>query len=280
MTAELSDWLTELGDSKSATAAVVAGALVAVLEYADPSGLAIVDNPSAPPSRDPRETADDIYRHMLEELQHVRRSASDVATTRKRTELRLAKRRAAGADTAEIAELERELVGARQGEVVLTEQSQRRQSQVDAFRTAKESAKALYTAAETRLRIAEAMEAASGEPEDDVAELRADLRVAEERLRALLPRAAPEVAPGLLELRADPLGSDIRILLAVEPADTVTLLAVLEGPEAASEHGADAIKLAGDLLTEIREDGWPADVREVTFEDSGAFLARFYHPAS
>jgi nucleotide-binding universal stress UspA family protein len=92
------------------------------------------------------------------------------------------------------------------------------------------------------------------------------------------PQPAAEPAAGLLELRADPLGSDIRILFAVEPANTVTLLAVLEDPEAVSEHGDEAIRLASDLLAEIREAGWPADVEEVTLENSGAFLARFFPP--
>ncbi len=39
---------------------------------------------------------------------------------------------------------------------------------------------------------------------------------------------------GLLELRADPLGADIRILFAVEPPGTATLLAVLDGADAIS----------------------------------------------
>jgi len=80
----------------------------------------------------------------------------------------------------------------------------------------------------------------------------------------------------LLELRADPLGTDTRILLAVEPADTVMLLAVLEGPEAVSEHGAEAIRVTSDLLTEIREGGWPADMEVITLADAGALLARFF----
>jgi DNA-binding XRE family transcriptional regulator len=90
------------------------------------------------------------------------------------------------------------------------------------------------------------------------------------------PQGAPEPVAGLLELRADPLGSDIRILFATEPADTITLLAVLEGPEAASEHSGQAITLAGELLTEIRDDGWPADMDEIALADSAEFLARFF----
>lgn len=65
------------------------------------------------------------------------------------------------------------------------------------------------------------------------------------------------VPAGLLELRADPLGSDARLLFAVEPQGTITLLAVLDDAAAASEHWDEAIRLAGELLEEIRADGWP-----------------------
>lgn len=191
-----------------------------------------------------------------------------------------------------------------------------------------ESAKAMYTAAEAQLRIAELIDAAGGERDAFLAQLTAALISAKERLERVtaqgsqtldliseqrrqadgarteppvgehpgtlqpltpgLPRAAPpappqpqarpvaaEPAPGLLELGVDPGGADIRILLAVEPPDTVTLLAVLEGAEAISEHGAEALDLASSLLAEIREDGWPADLDEVIVENSAAFLARF-----
>jgi phage shock protein A len=325
MTAELGDWLTELGASAPATAALVAGALIAVLECAEPSALAIVSEPSAPYSADPRETADLAYELMLQGLQQVRRRVSDVATSRRRGEIRLSAERAAGADAARLGELERYLAAARQSEHVLTEQSQRLQQQIDSYRTAKESAKAIYTAAEAHVRIAEAIQAVGGEPDAELAQLTAALAAAQERLERVIaqgpeilslireqagqagsepgdavagerpgtpqrhppePRAprpptpegprAPEPAPGLLELGVDPGGSEIRILFAVEPANTVTLLAVLEGPGAVTEHGPEAVRLAGDLLTEIRDEGWPADIEEVALAGADAFLARFF----
>jgi hypothetical protein len=85
----------------------------------------------------------------------------------------------------------------------------------------------------------------------------------------------------MLELHADPLGRDVRLLVALEPAGTVTLLAVLDGEDAITEHRGQAIRLAGDLLTDIRAGDWPpADAdepadTEVTFADSATFLARF-----
>jgi hypothetical protein len=210
-----------------------------------------------------------------------------------------------------LAELERQLAAVGRIEEQVTQRSQVLQMRVDAFRTAKETTKAMYTAAEASLRIAETIEAIGGEPDPDLAKRREDLRAAEERLRELpgsaaevlgvlleptdqggddsgeptagapaepppSPPALAEPAPGLLELYADPLGSDTRVLLALEPSDTVTLLAVLDSPEAVSDHGTEAIRLASELLTEIREGGWPADIDEVALDDSRAFLARFF----
>lgn len=90
------------------------------------------------------------------------------------------------------------------------------------------------------------------------------------------------VAPGLLELRADPLGGDIRLLFANEPGDAVTILAVLEGEGAIRVHRDTALGLAGDLLADIRAGEWPppegassGDV-ELAFPDSASFLDSFF----
>ncbi len=310
MTAELRDWLAELGESEPLTAAEVGAALAAVLDSAEPSGLAFVDRPGRPAepiAEDPREAADDAYHRQLEELQVLRRRAADAATARRAAELALSTQQAASADPAFLAALAERVAAAQQQEAALAQHSQRRHLEVDAFRTAKETAKASYTAAAATLRVAEAVEALGGQPDPDLAQRREDLRAAAERLQALRtpgagssaihehppragagdrpaaeapmpppPRPRPEPVPGLLELRADPLGSDIRILFADEPADTVTLLAVLEGPVAVSEHGAEAMTLAGDLLTEIRDGGWPADMDEVALADPAEFVAHFF----
>jgi hypothetical protein len=85
----------------------------------------------------------------------------------------------------------------------------------------------------------------------------ADLRALAARLRALVAgpggaERAGDITEGLLELRADPLVTDVRVLLAAEPPGTVTLLAVLHGEAAIHEHRDQAIRLAGELLTELR----------------------------
>jgi Helix-turn-helix len=312
MTAELRDWLAELGESEPLTAAEVGAALVAVLESAEPSGLAIIGQPghSAELVRDdPRQTVDYAYQQRLDQLQHVRRQLADSASARQAAALALSEQQAAGADAAVIAALAERRAAAQLQEEAFAQLRARLQAEADAFLTAKETAKARYTAAEATLRIAEAIEAVGGEPDPDLGQRRADYRAAAERLRALRypgtgsrvirepsgragpakpteaerlkppPPAAQQVAepaPGLLELHADSLGTDIRILFAEVPADTVTLLAVIEGPEAVSEHGAQAVRLAGELLTEIRADDWPGDLDEVALADPDEFVARFF----
>lgn len=312
MTAELRDWLAELSESEPSAAAEVGAALVAVLASAEPSGLVIVGQPgrsAEPVQDDPRETVDYAYQQQLDQLQHVRRQLADMSSAREAAALALTEQQAAGADPAVIAALAERRAAAQLQEDAFAQLRARLQAKVDAFRITKETAKARYTAAEATLRIAEAIEAVGGEPDPDLDQRRADFWAAAERLRALrypgtgsrvirhlsgragsanpaeperpnpsppAPRQVAEPAPGLLELRADSLGTDIRILFAEAPADTVTVLAVMEGPEAVSEHGAQAVRLGGELLTEIRADGWPADLDEVALADPDEFVARFF----
>ena len=172
----------------------------------------------------------------------------------------------------------------------------------------------MYTAAEATARIRDVIDAAAGaesvsEGDDDqaaqrraVAAAAANLRAVAEHaartLREILDVAATRCGDGrraasrlvqaliVLELRADPLGRDVRLLLAVEPADAVMLLAVLDGEDAIAEHRSQAIQLAGDLLSDIRAGTWPpadaasASDLELTFADAATFLERFFPAAS
>jgi hypothetical protein len=206
-----------------------------------------------------------------------------------------------------------------------TERSQRSQTAVDRFLTTKETAKARYVAARATRNVLLALLDADAGPAvapDELAHARADLPEAEANLAAASGQIAAalasaahlsrtiarearsgesgesggtagqladddEVVAGLLELRADPLGTDVRILLSTEPADTVTLLAVLDGAAAVSEHRHLAIKMAGEFLAELRTTGWPqdqdgadgpgsSDSAELTFADAAAFLATYF----
>jgi hypothetical protein len=327
MSAELGDWLAELCTFAPGSAAEVGAAVTAMMTAADPTALALVETPAAD-RIDPREELDTLYQAMLEAFQQVRFELADAATARAGAERLVTEaHEKPEADPAVRAWLSQAVTDARRHEAEVAKKSRSIQAEVDRFRTAKETAKAMYTAAEASLRIRDAVEAAADEgsigaeqlgaertvqvragqsaPEDDLAQLNAALEAAEAHLEAVateayrifrslqrntgtgpqadqepLARALP--VAGLLELRADPLGRDVRLLLAVEPADTVTVLAVLDGEDAISAHRNQAIQLAGDLLTDIRAGDWPpadalgaADL-EVTFADSATFLERFF----
>jgi phage shock protein A len=133
---------------------------------------------------DPRETLDLSYEKQLDNLTKVRRAVADVATARKRIELQATELKKQGdklqgqakaaleqgnEDLARVA-LERRSVIASQltelqtqhdqvqdQEQKLIATSQRLQTEVEAFRTRKETIKATYTAAEAQTHIGEAV---------------------------------------------------------------------------------------------------------------------------
>ena len=138
----------------------------------------------------------------------------------------------------------------------------------------------MYTAADARRRIDEAFAAAGLEPEagdltDAADQAETEFEQARQQAYGLLGSMSPEsgVPADLLELRADELGADVRMLFAIEPEGTVAALAVLEGTDAISEYRDEAIGLAGELLGEIRRDGWPP-------EDTGDSGPEFASPES
>jgi phage shock protein A len=161
---------------------------------------------------DPRETLDYSYQNQLELLQKVRRGVADVATSRKRVELQInqlnqssdkldrqardalsggredlareALTRKAGLAT-QLTDLKTQYASLQGEEEKLTAASQRLQSQVDAFRTRKETIKATYTAAEAQTRIGEAFSGISEEMGDvGMAIQRAEDKTAQMQARA------------------------------------------------------------------------------------------------
>ena len=141
----------------------------------------------------PNETLDYSYQQQLELLQKVRRGVADVATSRKRLELQVAKLEqdsakfdrqardalAAGREdlarealmrksalTAQLADLRQQYSALQGEEEKLVGASQRLQTQVEAFRTRKETIKATYNAAEAQTRINEAFTGISEEMGD------------------------------------------------------------------------------------------------------------------
>ncbi len=133
---------------------------------------------------DPRDTLDLSYEKQLESLTKVRRSVADVATARKRIELQASQlqkqadklqeqakaalaqgneplarealsRRAAIGE--QLSDLETQHAQVTDQQEKLVETSQRLQSQVEQFRTRKETLKASYTAAQAQTQVGEAI---------------------------------------------------------------------------------------------------------------------------
>ena len=135
-------------------------------------------------AEDPRDTLDLSYEKQVENLQKLRRGVVEVATARKRVELQaaaltqqadklqsqarqalgqgreelareaLTRRAAVGDELAELREQHDQIAAQEQR---LVDTAGRVQSQVEAFRTRKETLKATYTAAEAQTRIGEAV---------------------------------------------------------------------------------------------------------------------------
>jgi phage shock protein A len=161
---------------------------------------------------DPRETLDYSYQKQLELLQKVRRGVADVATSRKRIELQIARLKqesdklhsqAQKALAMSREDLAREALTRRSGleqqisdlatqhaslqaeEEKLTLAAQRLQAKVEAFRTRKETIKATYTAAQAQTQVTEAVTGISEELGDvGLAVQRAEDRTAELQARA------------------------------------------------------------------------------------------------
>jgi phage shock protein A len=161
---------------------------------------------------DPRETLDLSYEKQLENLTKVRRAVADVATARKRIELQANELKKQGdklqvqakaaleqgnEDLARIALERRSVISSEltdlqaqhdqvaEQEQRLIETSRRLQSEVEAFRTRKETIKATYTAAEAQAHIGEAVAGISTSMNDAGAAMqRAQDKIAQMQARA------------------------------------------------------------------------------------------------
>jgi phage shock protein A len=161
---------------------------------------------------DPRQTLDLSYEQQLENLTKVKRAVADVATARKRIEIQAEQLKSQGDKLAEQAKaalsqgnepLAREALTRREAIATqlkdldtqhativeqqdkLTQTAQRLQTEVEAFRTRKETIKATYTAAEASAHINEAVSGISTSMTDAGAAMqRAQDKVAEMQARS------------------------------------------------------------------------------------------------
>ncbi len=161
---------------------------------------------------DPRETLDLSYEKQLDSLQKVRRSVADVATARKRIELQagqlqkqadklqdqakaaltqgnedlareaLARRAALGEQLTDL-KTQHDQVSEQEDKLVQT--SQRLQSQIEQFRTRKETLKASYTAAEAQTKVGEAVSGIS----NSMGDAGATMQRAQDKIAGMQARA-------------------------------------------------------------------------------------------
>ncbi|HET8990353.1 MAG TPA: PspA/IM30 family protein [Acidimicrobiales bacterium] len=163
-------------------------------------------------AEDPRQTLDLAYEQQLDNLTKVKRAVADVATARKRIEIQAEQLKAQGDKLAEQAKaalaqgdepLAREALTRREGiaaqlkdldtqhasvveqEQKLEDTATKLQSEIEAFRTRKETIKATYTAAEASTHVNEAVTGISTSMNDAGAALqRAQDKVAEMQARS------------------------------------------------------------------------------------------------
>jgi hypothetical protein len=270
MSSEVRDWLAALLAEDHQVGRLVGEAVAVLFERG--SGLVehlVIPMESVLRAERPTIALDHAYQRQLELLQRVRRSVADLATARKRVELRIG---AGDLDQGALADARR-----RYGELVASEEqavlsSQRLEAGVEAFRSRKEAVKAGYTAALAKQQVDEAF-AALGDPHgsgltaDDLAPARSAteelLRDAAELERRLGGADASEV---LSELRLE--SADLRVVFAAESPQTAVLLVVGIGREDWGQWYDEALPLAQAELQ--REDD------DFTTYDRAAFLSEYF----
>jgi phage shock protein A len=314
MSGEIHDWLADLRDSDPPTATRVRRALAALMKEGAGLGDPLVVSTAESWRWALAEALDRSYQERLDRLQVVRRGEAD-ATALSRdiqdqlTELESARvklddghRRALDAGTPQeaaqavadlatvqqqAAELWRLLPGVMDARRRLAVQGQRLLARAEAFRVQKEVLKASFTAAESSLRVHEAV-AASGlpgddggwQPEDAGEQISEEISAAQARLAGITARMERELGQeawpeGLMALRPGARDrDDICILFAVEPPSAALLIAVLEGLDVVAERYAEAILAAADMLRLVRA-GRAPEAAAYSYGDPESFLAGF-----
>jgi phage shock protein A len=314
MSGEIHDWLADLRDSDPPTATRVRRALAALMKEGagleDP--LVVSTAESWPWAL--AEALDRSSQERLDRLQVVRWGEAEATDLSRdiqdqimelesaRAELDDEYRRALDAGTPQeaaravtdlaavqrqVAEVRRLLPGVMDARRRLAEQGQRLQARVEAFRVQKEVLKASFAAAESTLRVHEAV-AASGlpgddggwRPEDAGEQISEEISAAQARLAGITARMERELGQeawpeGLKALRPGARDrDDICILFAVEPHGAALLIAVLEGLDVVAERYAEAILAAADMLRLVRA-GRAPEAAAYSYGDPESFLAEF-----
>jgi phage shock protein A len=314
MSAEIHGWLVGLRDSNPRAARRVAQTLAALTEEGTGLGDPLVVSTAGVWPKALAEALSRSYPERLERLTAARRAeaaaaalvqdiqdqAGELGSAKAELEDRHLQAVAAGrpqeaaqaasdlvAVQQQAAELQRLLSTVIEAKNRLSTINQQQQARVDAFRIRKEVLKATYAAAQGAIRVHEAI-AASGLADDDAdeqpegtGETINPAQAALADVTALMERELDQEGwpEGLMELRPGaPLHSDIRILFAVEPAATVLLIAVLEGPEVAESQFPEAVMASADMLRRVRA-GQAPEATTHGYDSSRSFLEEL-HPGN
>jgi hypothetical protein len=307
MSTEIRDWLADLRVSDPPAAARVVGAVASLLEEGGHLGSPLAVSTADSWPRALIEALESSYEERLGQLsalrvgeadaaklaQDIEEQAADLASAQVKAEELRSAALAAG-HREEAAEAADKLAALRQQAIQvegllpgvtgvshrLSEQSQRLREAADAMRARKETLKASYTAAHSTLL---ALRAVAGPDGEDGARKDGDsqeIRAAEARCAEIVAQMERELGAGpwpegLMELRPGaPEDSDARIFFAIEPPGAALLLAVLQGPEAVADRGAEALVASADLLRRARA-GQAPEAATQTYEGVKQFLAEF-----
>jgi len=310
MSSEIHDWLADLRDSDPPAAARVRGALVTLMKEGAGLGDPLVASTAASWPWALAEALDRSYQERLDRLRVLRRGEADATTLSRdiegqtaelesaRAELDDGHRRALDAGQPQeaartatglaavqqqAAEMRRLLPGVLDAGRRLAERGQRLQARTEAFRVRKEVLRASLVAAESSLRIQEAIAASGlaggdggGRPDDAGGEVGA----AQARLADLTAQMERELGQepwpeGLMALRPGALSrDDICILFAVEPPGTALLIAVLQGLDVVADRYWEAVLAAADLLRRVRA-GQAPEAAAYAYDGERSFLTEF-----
>jgi hypothetical protein len=310
MSGEIHDWLAGLRASDPPAAARVRRALITLMEKGAGLGDPLVASTAESWLWALAEALDRSYQERLERLQLLRRGAAEAASLSREIQAEIAelesvqatleetRRRALDAGRQQEAtraagqlaaarqqadEMRRLLPGVTEAGRRLSGESQRFQARTEALRVRKEVLKASYLAADSSLRVHEAI-AASGLPGDDAGRQQDDsggeISAAEARLADLTAQMERELGQGswpegLMALRPGALDrDDICILFAAEPPGAALLIAVLEGLDAVAELYGEAVLAAADMLRQVRA-GQAPEAAAYAYDDLESFLAEF-----
>ncbi|MFB9835321.1 PspA/IM30 family protein, partial [Actinoallomurus acaciae] len=269
MSSEVRDWLATVLAEDHQVGRVVGEAVTVLFQEGSGQGAPLVTPvESLLRARHPLIALDHSYQRQLELLQRVRRSLADLATARKRLELKIG---GGGLDQEALAGARRRYEELAAEEEQATLSAQHLRARVDAFRARKEAVKAGYTAARAKREIHEAF-AALGETHvpglaaDDLAPAQA---ATDELLQAaddLEQQLGIDKTPEINELRL--VTADLRLLFAAESPDTAVLLVVGIGRDDWEEWYDEALPLARAELQLQDED--------FTSYDMVAFLSEYF----